>query len=44
MTIHNLYFYQSVMRAIREAIEAGRFAAWAEGFLAGRRTPSEADS
>ena len=44
MTIHNLHFYQSVMRAMREAIEAGRFAAWSQGFLAARRSPSEADS
>jgi hypothetical protein len=29
---------------MREAIEAGRFAAWAQGFLAGRRTSPEADS
>jgi queuine tRNA-ribosyltransferase len=44
MTIHNLYFYQSVMRAIREAIGAGRFRAWAEGFLAARRSEDTADS
>ena len=44
MTLHNLHFYQSVMRAMREAIEAGRFAAWATAFLAGRRGQPEADS
>jgi queuine tRNA-ribosyltransferase len=44
MTIHNLYFYQSVMRAMREAIGAGCFKAWAEGFLAGRRSEDRADS
>jgi queuine tRNA-ribosyltransferase len=44
MTIHNLYFYQSVMRAMREAIGAGRFAAWAKAFLAGRRSEDTADS
>jgi len=31
-TIHNLHFYQDLMRAMREAIAADRFAAWAEGF------------
>jgi queuine tRNA-ribosyltransferase len=40
MTLHNLHFYQSVMRAMREAIEAGRFGAWAADFLARRRAPS----
>ncbi|HSN17179.1 MAG TPA: tRNA guanosine(34) transglycosylase Tgt [Gammaproteobacteria bacterium] len=40
MTLHNLHFYQSVMRAMREAIEAGRFGAWAADFLARRRVPS----
>jgi hypothetical protein len=29
---------------MREAIEAGRFAAWSKGFLAGRRGSAEADS
>ena len=44
MTLHNLHFYQSVMRAMREAIEAGRFGAWAAAFLAARRGLPEADS
>ena len=33
MTIHNLHFYQDLMRAIRAAIEADRFAAWKQEFL-----------
>ncbi len=33
-TIHNLRYYQSVMRRIREAIEQDRYAAFAEDFLA----------
>ncbi|MBA2479531.1 MAG: tRNA guanosine(34) transglycosylase Tgt [Planctomycetes bacterium] len=34
MTIHNLHFYQDLMRAMREAIEGDRFAAWRDAFLA----------
>ncbi len=34
-TIHNLHYYQGVMRRIRAAIEEGRYAAFAEQFLAG---------
>ena len=33
-TLHNLWFYQDLMRDIRLAIEEGRFAAFAEGFRA----------
>jgi queuine tRNA-ribosyltransferase len=33
-TIHNLHFYQDLMRAMRLAIEEDRFAAWAETFRA----------
>jgi queuine tRNA-ribosyltransferase len=40
-TIHNLHFYQALMRMIREAIAAGRFAAWRAGFLARRREGTE---
>jgi len=32
MTIHNLHFYQDLMRAMRDAIEEDRFADWREGF------------
>ena len=31
-TIHNLYYYQQLMRDIREAIENGRFEEFADGF------------
>ncbi len=33
-TIHNLYFYQSLMRTMRAALAAGRFADFARPFLA----------
>jgi queuine tRNA-ribosyltransferase len=32
LTWNNLHFYQAMMRALREAIEGGRFAAFAESF------------
>ncbi len=35
-TIHNLYFYERLMREIREAIAAGRFEAYAAAFYAAR--------
>jgi queuine tRNA-ribosyltransferase len=41
-TLHNLYFYLQLMRAMREAIPAGRLGAWAAGFLAARRDPADA--
>ncbi len=34
LTLHNVYFYQALMRQAREAIRAGRFSAFARGFLA----------
>jgi queuine tRNA-ribosyltransferase len=34
-TLHNLHYYQGLMRRMREAIEGGRFVAWAAEFLAG---------
>ncbi|HXA35992.1 MAG TPA: tRNA guanosine(34) transglycosylase Tgt [Steroidobacteraceae bacterium] len=37
-TVHNLFFYQRLMREIREAIEAGRFDAYAAEFYALRTT------
>ena len=37
-TVHNLHFYLELMREAREAIEQGRFEAWAEGF--GPRGPA----
>jgi len=42
MTIHNLHFYQDLMRAMRAAIETNRFASWKQEFLArylARRSP-----
>jgi queuine tRNA-ribosyltransferase len=34
-TIHNLHYYLNLMARIRAALEAGRFAEFAAGFLAG---------
>jgi queuine tRNA-ribosyltransferase len=34
-TIHNLHFYQDLMRGAREAITAGSYTAWRDGVLAG---------
>jgi queuine tRNA-ribosyltransferase len=36
-TIHNLHFYLDLMRSVRTAIAAGRFAPWATEYLASRR-------
>ena len=36
-TIHNLYFYLELMRALRAAIRARTLSAWAGAFLAARR-------
>ena len=36
MTWHNLTYYQDLMAGMRDAIAAGRFAAWEAGFHAGR--------
>jgi queuine tRNA-ribosyltransferase len=35
-TIHNLYYYQSLMEGLREAIQAGRLAAFVEEFYLAR--------
>ncbi|MGH8139971.1 MAG: tRNA guanosine(34) transglycosylase Tgt [Steroidobacteraceae bacterium] len=35
-TLHNLHFYLELMRSLRTAISAGKLAAWAQGYLAGR--------
>jgi queuine tRNA-ribosyltransferase len=32
-TLHNLHFYQDLMRAMRSAIEDNQFATWSAGFL-----------
>ena len=44
-TIHNLYYYLSLMQAIREAIEQSRFAAFSAEFYAlrGGRTNAAAN-
>ncbi|MGO9802692.1 MAG: tRNA guanosine(34) transglycosylase Tgt [Steroidobacteraceae bacterium] len=41
-TIHNLYFYLEMMRALRAALAAGTLESWARGFLAGRRADEDA--
>jgi len=41
-TIHNLHFYLELMRTLRAQIAAGRLAAWAEGYLALRRSAAGA--
>ena len=35
-TVHNLHYYQALMRALRGAVEAGDLAAFAAGFRAAR--------
>jgi queuine tRNA-ribosyltransferase len=41
-TIHNLHYYQDLMRGLREAIGAGRLAQFRERFAAGRMVESQA--
>jgi queuine tRNA-ribosyltransferase len=41
-TIHNLHYYQDLMRGLREAIAARRLAQFAAGFRAGRMLESQA--
>jgi queuine tRNA-ribosyltransferase len=31
-TIHNLHYYLNLMQEVREALDAGRFAAWRDQF------------
>jgi queuine tRNA-ribosyltransferase len=40
-TLHNLHFYQELMRSIRGALEAGTFAAFAAAYPAPRRTRAD---
>ena len=40
-TIHNLHYYQSLLRGLRDAIEAGALAAFVDGFYA-RLAPRKA--
>jgi queuine tRNA-ribosyltransferase len=37
-TIHNLYFYQQIMREMRESIEAGNFDQWRSAFARDRQS------
>ena len=39
-TIHNLHFYQALMRSMQRAIVGGSFAAWSRDYLA-RREPAD---
>jgi queuine tRNA-ribosyltransferase len=34
-TLHNLHYYQRLMRRMREALETNRFEAWSKDFLGG---------
>ena len=36
-SIHNLHFYLNLMREIREALDANRFAAYAQAFKSDRK-------
>jgi queuine tRNA-ribosyltransferase len=40
-TLHNLHFYQQLMRSIRKALDEGRFAAFAAAFPAPRRARAD---
>lgn len=42
-TIHNLFYYQTLMRELREAIETGTLERAATGILAARRRPDPGD-
>jgi queuine tRNA-ribosyltransferase len=42
-TIHNLYYYQALMQEMRDAIEAGRFAAFTAKFHAERKSAEAPD-
>ncbi len=43
-TIHNLYFYQSLMRTMRAALAAGRFADFARPFLADLESATDVEA
>jgi queuine tRNA-ribosyltransferase len=36
-SIHNLHYYLNLMREVREALDAGRFQAFRDGFRADRQ-------
>ena len=40
-TLHNLYFYQQLMRSIRQALEEGTFQAFAAAYPAPRRARTD---
>ena len=45
VSLHNIHFYQSLMRLMRAAIDAGEFETWKASFLAGGTvSPSEDES
>jgi queuine tRNA-ribosyltransferase len=45
VSLHNIHFYQSLMRRMRAAIDAGEFETWKASFLAGGTvSPSEDES
>lgn len=44
LTFHNLWFFQSLMKAIRQSLQTGEFAAWSKGFLSRYRTQIEDNS
>ncbi|NPV13676.1 tRNA guanosine(34) transglycosylase Tgt [candidate division WOR-3 bacterium] len=41
LTFHNLWFFQSLMKAIRHSLQTGKFAEWAKGFLSRYRAQIE---
>jgi queuine tRNA-ribosyltransferase len=43
VSLHNVCFYQSLMRHMRAAVEAGRFEAWRRAFLASNASDSSED-
>ena len=43
-TLHNIHYYLDLMRQMQEAIAAGGFAAWRQGFQAARGSASEGRS
>ncbi len=45
VSLHNVYFYQSLMRQMRAAIDAGEFETWRRSFVADRASsPNEDES
>jgi len=44
LTFHNLWFFQSLMKGIRQSLQTGDFAVWAKEFLSRYRTKVEDES